>query len=614
MLGQMCARRFASQNVVSVAVIAAGFLVCGFLVLVNDVCAQDVDQSLRDRLEQAGITPLAPPPDVPSDQFELGKSLFFDKELSGNRDTACASCHHPSTVSGDCRSLPLGTGGDGLGPDREIGDGRNLIPRNSPEVFNRGDSAWTTMFWDSRVSSDGTTLTTPAGANLPPGLTNVLSAQAMFPVTSRDEMRGAAGDTDVYGQHNALADIADDNLPEMWETLMKRLLAIPEYQQMFQQAYPDVPPDQLGFEHAANAIGAFEAEAFAHNDSAWDRYVGGDNNALTESAKRGATLFHGAGNCAACHSGNHFTDQQHHNLGVPQLGPGKDAATGLDPGRALVTASEEDDFKFRTPPLRNSVVTGPWMHNGAYVELEDAIRHHLDAATALTNYDASQLDDLTRPTVVDDPDTLALMISSLDPLIQNPLGLSDQDVDDLMAFMFSLTSPSIDLLPSMIPDEVPSGLPVDRLPAAEIAVLYDPQTGELMLDGSPDFNLTALMLRISEGDGVPAELAFNPDSAAWAGDPEIVLANDLVRQSFIEYRKGTPFVLHGGESLGQMLPAGISADAIGEYLSAVYTAQGSPVLWEADVSLVPEPGSLWLLLGLGQIGLLYFSRFRRTSH
>ncbi|MBZ5695502.1 MAG: hypothetical protein LAN36_09075 [Acidobacteriia bacterium] len=106
----------------------------------------------------------------------------------------------------DGLSVSMGTGGSGRGPTRTLGAGRALIPRNATDVFNRGVSLWTTMFWDMRVS--GTTATgfsTPAHDALPPGLDSILAAQAMFPVTSRDEMRGKAGDTDVFGQPNAVA-------------------------------------------------------------------------------------------------------------------------------------------------------------------------------------------------------------------------------------------------------------------------------------------------------------------------------------------------------------------------------------------------------------------------
>ena len=149
------------------------------------------------------------------------------------------------------------------------------------------------MFWDGRIEMTDGQLTTPAGASLPAGVDNVLTAQAMFPVTSRAEMRGFVGDTDIFGNRNEIADVPDDDLPGIWQALMNRVTAIPAYVQMFQDVYPDTPTGQLGFQHAADAIATFEAEAFQSLDSAWDRYVAGDNQALTQSAKRGAHLFYG---------------------------------------------------------------------------------------------------------------------------------------------------------------------------------------------------------------------------------------------------------------------------------------------------------------------------------
>ena len=109
-------------------------------------------------------------------------------------------------------------------------------------------------------------------------------------------------------------------------------------------------------------------------------------NSCVETIKRWALqprevrgFFFGNASCVDCHSGTLLTDQLHHNLAVPQLGPGKNPSTGLDVGRTLVTGDAADQFAFRTPALRNVAVTGPWMHNGAYSSLEDVILHHLES-------------------------------------------------------------------------------------------------------------------------------------------------------------------------------------------------------------------------------------------
>jgi cytochrome c peroxidase len=273
-----------------------------------------------------------------------------------------------------------------------MGEGRKRIPRNSPEIFNRGAEEWHSMFWDSRVTGsaqDG--FQTPADKKLPDGLDNILAAQAMFPVFSRDEMRGRAGDIDVFGNQNELALISNAMPQSVWFRLMQRILQVPGYCELFQAAYPDVAMKDFGFQHAANAIAAFEINSFTFTNSPWDRYLNGDMEALSPSAISGAILFYGKANCVACHTGNLLTDQEHHNIGVPQFGPGKDDAAPLDVGRFMETGKNEDLFAFRTPPLRNVSITGPWMHNGAYTSLEDVLKHHMDAESALRNYDLGNL-------------------------------------------------------------------------------------------------------------------------------------------------------------------------------------------------------------------------------
>ena len=189
------------------------------------------------------------------------------------------------------------------------------------------------MFWDSRVAvgPDGE-FVSPAGSQLPEGLSNVLAVQAMFPVTSRDEMRGSYGDADVTSRDNELTLLEDDDLPAIWEALMARLLANPEYVQLFQAAYPEVPLDELGFQHAANAIAAFEVQAFTLYHTPWYSYLEGDDDAISDEAKEGALLFYDQIGCAECHSGPLFTDQEHHVLASPQVGPGKGEQAPWDLG------------------------------------------------------------------------------------------------------------------------------------------------------------------------------------------------------------------------------------------------------------------------------------------
>ncbi|MEZ6063499.1 MAG: cytochrome c peroxidase [Planctomycetaceae bacterium] len=424
-----------------------------------------VDQQLRRLLQRQDVGPLDPGPAQDPAQVALGQALFFDWELSGNRDTACATCHHPTLATGDALSVPIGTAAvvaGALGPNRQIGDGRNFVPRNAPEIFNRGSGEWTSQFWDSRVLKTDSGFVSPAGGNLPPGLPNVLAVQAMFPVTSRDEMRGNAGDVGFTGEVNEIALIDDADLPAMWDALMARLLAIPGYQDLFSAAYPGVDPQDLGFEHAAKAIGAFEAEAYTFSDSPWDRYLNGDNRALTAAQKRGALLFYGRANCSRCHAGSLMTDQQHYNIGVPQLGPGKGAEAPLDHGRGRETGLRRDYFRFRTPPLRNCEVTGPYTHNGAYRDLQSVIRHHSFPLISVILYNpAEHLDQLEIQSTYSLWNQIE-MLSNID-YRKLPGYLSNRDVRDLVSFLQSLTAPNLqERLNATIPDSVPSGLPLDQ--------------------------------------------------------------------------------------------------------------------------------------------------------
>jgi len=317
------------------------------------------------------------------------------------------------------------------------------------------------MFWDMRVSgSPALGFVTPAGNDLPSGLTSVLAAQAMFPVTARDEMRGRNGDVDVNNVPNEIAVFGDSDMPGMWAALMNRILGIPEYQNQFAAAFPNVPQNQLGFQHAANAMAEFEIEFWTGTNSPFDRYINGDDEALTASQKRGALLFYGKANCFQCHTGTLMTDQKAHNIGAPQIGPGRGAAAPLDHGRGAETGDSAENFQFRTPPLRNVALTGPWLHDGAYTSLEGVVRHHLDPAQSLNNYDVDQLQPVFRPTFQGDPNSISQILGTLDPILQNPIALSDGEVDDLVNFLQALTDPKFLDQSLEVPESVPSGLPV----------------------------------------------------------------------------------------------------------------------------------------------------------
>jgi len=420
-----------------------------------------LDEQLLQAMDDAGVAPVGRPQAEPQALLALGQALFFDKELSGNRNISCATCHHSATWTGDQLSVSLGEGGTGLGSNREQGAGA-MIPRNAPHVFNGGVSGVNTMFWDSRVKHDPLTgeLDTPEpGLNgatpfLPEAgpLSSALAAQAMFPVTSREEMRGQIGAPD------ALRDATTNK--EVWDALMDRLGAFPQYRTLFEAAFPLAGDfGNMNFGHAARAIAAFEREQWTALDSPFDGYVGGDMSAMSDAAKRGGLLFYGRALCSACHAGPLMTDFEHHAVCIPQVGPGK-VEISEDRGLALETGDTADDYKFRTPSLRNVALTGPWMHDGAFTSLETAVRHQLDPVGSLTSYDASQLQARFTATVDTDVTRNAARAAALDPVMSAPVILSDAELGDLMAFLHALTDPaSLNLLPE-VPDSVPSGLPV----------------------------------------------------------------------------------------------------------------------------------------------------------
>jgi cytochrome c peroxidase len=437
-----------------VIIIASVVIALGFV-------RDQIDDSLTEVIEINGLAPLKR---VQSDSatFELGRMLFFDKILSGNKDISCATCHHPSLNSGDQLSLSIGSGGEGLGGHRQMGKQRHRIPRNSPEIFNRGAEGWHTMFWDGRVAAFGESeFDTRAEDKLLEGLDNVLAAQAMFPVLARDEMRGRIGDTAVDGTINELALISNGAPGSIWRAIMERILSIDGYCRLFKEAFPEVSIDKIGFQHAANAIAAFESQAFSFVNSPWDRYLSGDLETLTAEAKRGALLFYGTAQCAACHSGNLMTDQKFYNLGVPQFGPGKGDGRPYDYGRYAETGLPDDRFAFRTPPLRNVAITGPWMHNGAYNTMKGAILHHFDPVQSLLHYDPGHLEESLQETYRGDEESVRLIMQTLDTTLADKGPLSQAQVDDLISFLEALTDPSALDLRGTIPLQVPSGLAVE---------------------------------------------------------------------------------------------------------------------------------------------------------
>ena len=420
----------------------------------GDPLADEVRQLAAGR----GITPLERPARVRTTLVRLGQALAFDKILSGDRDISCMSCHLPGFATGDARSLSIGQGATGLGPER-IHPQNAFIPRNAPSAFNL--FALEELFWDGRVSRDASgQIHTPAGAKITPEMAQVFefgaaSALPMFPVLSRAEMRGDGG--------NELAALADNQEQQIWAALMTRLGRIPQYRQMFQAAYPGTRFEDMTFAHASNAIAGFLTADLTFNNSPWDRFLAGNDNALTATQLAGAKNFMSA-RCSICHNGPAFTDNKFHNVALAQLGPGEGDGTGGrdDFGRMRVTGLAADQYAFRTPPLRNVELTGPWGHDGAFTDLRAFIDHYSESEIKLRDYDVNQLEPLLRGTVLPTTDAI---LATRDPLLQGVV-FTPQQVDEVTDFMLALTDPAARDLRLVTPPRVPSGIPVDgtRLP------------------------------------------------------------------------------------------------------------------------------------------------------
>ncbi len=395
----------------------------------------------------------------------LGSALFWDKILSGNLNISCATCHHTLAGTGDGLSLSIGQGGAGLGVVRDADEDQGFIiervPRNAPPIFNSGAKGFSFMFHDGRVTADASQpsgFISPAEDELPSGLDNPLAAQAMFPVTSNTEMLGHAG-------QNEVADAATKT--ELWALLTARLMSIPEYQDLFRAAYPDIAvPEDVTFVHSANAMAAYENASFRADNSPFDNYLRGDHDALTPQQKRGMSLFYGKADCSGCHAGPLQTDMQFYAIGVPPIGPGKgDGVQGHDDfGRFRETDLAADLYRFRTPTLRNIALTAPYGHNGAFASLESVVRHHLDPETSLRAYNRdeallpSRADlDATDFIALDDAATIDAIAAAIEI---EPVELNQAEIADLIAFLHALTDPASLDMRRDTPLTVPSGLPV----------------------------------------------------------------------------------------------------------------------------------------------------------
>jgi cytochrome c peroxidase len=279
-------------------------------------------------------------------KISLGKQLYFDGRLSKNNAISCAFCHNPVAGFADPNQTSVGVGGLRGG-------------RQSPTVYNTAFNPF--QFWDGRAGS--------------------LEEQAIGPI------------------HNPV------EMAETHEHVVPKIAKIKGYQEEFQKVFGT----GVSLQGIAEAIAAYERTIISTN-SAFDKFILGDQQAMGEDAQRGMALFKGKGRCILCHNDSNLTDNRFHNLGVPQVGPMEE-----DLGRYNVTLRERDKRAFKTPTLRSITETAPYMHDGAFKTLEE---------------------------VIDFFDKGGDANPQLSPLMK-PLGLAPQEKTDLIAFLKALTGEPI---------------------------------------------------------------------------------------------------------------------------------------------------------------------------
>lgn len=338
---------------------------------------------------------------------QLGKLLFFSKTLSGNLDTACASCHHPALGGADGLSLSIGTGAVNpsvMGPGRKLASGAVSTARSANTFFNVAllDEG---LFWDLRVESLGKfvgtngagsgirTPNTAIGVADPTAGANLAAAQARFPVTNTAEMRGSllAGSADETLRAHLAARIGNYGSGS-------GLLASSTWLARFRTAFnqPNGTAEQLiTFDNIAHAIGEYERSA-TFVDTPWQRFLAGDGNAISEDAKDGALLFfrqagQGGAQCVQCHTGPAFTNERIRAAGFPQIGPGMGDGDGTDDfGRGRETQNQAARYQFRTAPLLAIELSAPYGHAGNYADLNTAVLHYLDPDATTGDFLANQ--------------------------------------------------------------------------------------------------------------------------------------------------------------------------------------------------------------------------------
>jgi cytochrome c peroxidase len=391
---------------------------------------------------------------------DLGRLLWFDTVTGLNNDNNCSGCHSPTSGFGDTQSIAIGVDNNGLvGPNRA--GPRNQ--RRTPMILN--SAFFPNLMWNSRFASlSNDPFDNSAGLSFPApeGLTlsylpHLLVAQAFIPPTERVEVAGF--------------DFPGDNF-DIRDEVLRRINDVPDYRRRFGRFFRSVQEGgSIDFDMFGSAIAEFEFQlTFA--DAPIDQFARGHKNALTEDQKRGALLFFGKARCVQCHtvsgpSNEMFSDFSPHVIGVPQVaplvsnmtfdGPGQNEDFGLE----QITGNPDDRYKFRTSPIRNVALQPTFFHNGAFTQLEDAVRHHLDVFTSARNYDAGRAG--IDPDLAAAPGPIEPVLARVDPILATPIDLADAEFHQLVDFvrhglLDQRTRP--DKLRKLIPASVPSGFPV----------------------------------------------------------------------------------------------------------------------------------------------------------
>jgi cytochrome c peroxidase len=426
---------------------------------------------------------------------DLGRLLFFDVAGGLHDDNTCAGCHSPSSGFGDTQSIAIGVQNNlVVGPHRT--GPRNQ--RRAPSVVNT--AFYPKLMWNGRFASlsgdpfdnsKGFEFPLPEGTTrFPPNdpiVKQLLIAQAHIPPTELVEVAGFTGTAGTIGPR---FDQFDDGLggivppPDasgfrnepIRQEVLKRLNGNVGYRQLFGMLFPEVAAGApIDFTMFGRAIAEFEfTQVFAN--APLDRFARGNTHAMDDAQKRGALVFFGKGKCSACHavggqSNEMFSDFKMHNIGVPQIAPNFGAGQGNvifdgqnedeDFGLEQITGNSADRYKFRSSPLRNAALQPAFFHNGAFIRIEDAIRHHLNVEKSARHYNAADAGvnpDLTRRVASPEP-----MLGTLDPILKSPIRLDDREFHDLVRFvrdgLLDKRANKRNLCP-LIPGSVPSGMPL----------------------------------------------------------------------------------------------------------------------------------------------------------